>query len=347
MSLFKSLSIDEIRQRGTIRDVDVRCMRRWIDEDGTISPLEADLLLMLNTACRIKDASWASLFVDAVTDYLVHQAEPEGYVTSANADWLTMRLPGDGRITSHAELELAVSILEEARWAPQSLSRLMLQQVRDAVASGHGPLRAGILMGPGTITDAEVELARRVLAAGDDSLPVTKSEAAVLFEINAALTDPAAHPGWAHLYVQAIANAVMASSGLGVAGRRQFLSEAFPADMEAPAATAPAGAAIRLMNLHSPAEAPPARSTTAFSTIRPLSVEERALARLERQRIEIITCDELAEPEIEWLVERIDGQMSRGPGAVGPNERRLLALVERHSPALHPALAPLVARAAA
>jgi hypothetical protein len=347
MSLFKSLSIDEIRQRGTIRDVDVRCMRRWLDEDGTISALEADLLLMLNNACRIKDASWASLFVDAVTDYLVHQAAPEGYITSANADWLTMRFSSDGRITSHAELELAVSILEEARWAPQSLSRLLLQQVCNAVASGQGPLRAGILMGPGTITDAEVELTRRILAAGDDSLPVTKSEAAVLFEINATLADPASHAGWALLYVNAIANAVMTSTGLGVAGRRQFLSEAFAADIEAAGSSGPAGAPLRLLSLQPTAEPPTAPVTTVFSTFRPLSIEERALARLERQRIEIITCDELAEPEIEWLVERIDGQMSRGSGTVGPNERRLLALVERHSPALHPALAPLVARAAA
>lgn len=347
MSLFKSLSIDEIRQRGTIRDVDVRSMRRWLEEDGAISALEADLLLMLNNACRIKDASWASFFVDAVTDYLVHQAEPEGYITSANADWLTMRVASDGRITSHAELELTASILDEARWAPQSLSRLLLQQVRNAVASGQGPLRAGILMGPGTITDAEVELARRILAAGDDSLPVTKSEAAVLFEINATLSDPAAHPGWAHLYINAIANAVMASTGLGVAGRRQFLSEDFSADMEAPSPAAPAGSTLQLLSVHSPVDSPAARATTVFSTFRPLSVEERALARLERQRIEIITCDELAEPAIEWLVERIDGQMSRDCGAIGPNERRLLALVERHSPELHPALAPLVAKAAA
>ena len=91
MSLFKSLSIDDIRQRGTIREDDVRSMRRWMAEDGTICALEADLLLMLNGACRIKDASWTSFFVEAVTDYLVHQAEPEGYITAANAEWLTLR----------------------------------------------------------------------------------------------------------------------------------------------------------------------------------------------------------------------------------------------------------------
>lgn len=345
MSLFKSLSIDDIRQRGTIRDEDVRAMRRWMEEDGAISPLEADLLLMLNGACRIKDASWTSFFVEAVTDYIVHQTQPEGYLTAANAEWLTLRFVRDGRITSHAELELAINTLEEARWTPQSLSQLLLQQVRDAVISGQGPLRAGVLMGPGTVTDAEVEFTRRILAAGEDTLPLTKAEARALFEINAALTDPAAHAGWAHLYVTAIANAVMSSSGLGVLGRRELLGDRtllIDPVSDADRDEGPIGP-----RQISTGSASGIVGITAFSTSRPLSAEERAMARLQRQRIEIITCDEIAEPDIEWLVECIDGQPPAPAARIGANERRLLAVVECHSPTLHPALATLMSKLAA
>ena len=54
MSLFKSLSIDDIRQRGTIREDDVRSMRRWMEEDGAICALEADLLVTVHPSFLLR-----------------------------------------------------------------------------------------------------------------------------------------------------------------------------------------------------------------------------------------------------------------------------------------------------
>jgi hypothetical protein len=346
MGLFKSLSIDEIRQRGTIRDVDVQSLRQNLTEDGAVTALEADLLLMLNTACRIKDASWADFFVESLTDYLVHQAAPEGYVTAANAEWLTLRFSRDGRITNHAELELIVSILEEARWAPPSLPLLVLRQMRTGVLTGRGPLRTGAPVLAGVITDPEVELVKRVLVACDDALPVTRSEAEALFDINAAISDPSGHTGWSELYVTAIANAVMWAAGYAVPGRREALGSLSlgaatiaATTLELPRGVTSDEIAARLAHSDNITLS---RGPSAFSTCRPHSSEERALARLERQRIEIITHAEIAEPDIDWLVGQIGSQISARGGRAGTNEHQLLARIERSSPALHPALEPLL-----
>jgi hypothetical protein len=347
MSLFKSLSIDDIRQRGSIHNVDVQSLRQNLAENDAISALEADLLLMLNTACRIKDASWSGFFVETLTDYLVHQTAPEGYVTAATAEWLALRFSRDGRITNHAELDLVVSIIEEARWVPLSLPLIVLRQVRAGIATGQGPLRAGAPVPAGVITDTEVELVRRVLVACDDALPVTRAEAEALFEINAALSDPASHPGWAELYVTAIANAVMWAAGYAVAARSDALGK-----LEVVSDAAHASDTIRLpcgitsdeiaARLSAADDIAQMNGPAAFSTCRPQSSEERALARLERQRIEIITHDKILEPDIDWLVGQIGGQISARGGQASPNEHRLLARIERSSPALHPALEPLL-----
>ena len=63
------------------------------------------------------------------------------------------------------------------------------------------------------------------------------------------------------------------------------------------------------------------------------SSEERALARLEHQRIEIITNEVITQAEASWLCERIgrDGRLT-------PNEAALVAYLQRESPNIHPDL---------
>ena len=99
--------------------------------------------------CRIRPgptASWRP-----ITDYLVEQAPPQGYLTAENAQWLIERIGQDGRVDSKTELELLVNVLDKARWAPQSLVRFALEQVKDAVVSGTGPLRSGKKLEPGIV----------------------------------------------------------------------------------------------------------------------------------------------------------------------------------------------------
>jgi len=331
MSGLRSLPFDEIMRRGSIGHTDVSILRRVFHEDGIVSPDEAELLLKLNVACHVQDRDWADFFVEALTDYLVFQESPRGYLTSVNAHWLIDRLSHDGRIDRKTELELVINVLDKARWAPISLVKFALEQVKYAVISGSGPLRNGKSLEAGRITEGEVDLLRRMLYAfgGDGHVAVTRDEADILFDIDEAVRDAAANPAWTDLFVKAIANVMMSASGYAVPSREEALRQ--EAALENPEQQTSVLASLLSMvqsNLASVRDA-----------YHDQTAEERALARLEHQRIEIITNEEITEAEATWLVGRLgrDGRMS-------PSETALVAYLKQESPKIHPALTEAVDR---
>ena len=196
--------------------------------------------------------------------------------------------------------------------------------------TGAGPLRTGQIAAPGTIRDGEVELARRILYSfgGDGHIAVTKAEADALFAINAALVDPTASAAWSDLFVKAIANVVMASSGYSVPSREEALRRESFLDRRHDAGPV---AVLRAMVAES--------LGSVWRAYQEQSPEERALARLERQRIEIITNEEITEGEAAWLAERIgrDGRLTAAEDA-------LLAYVAKHSHKIHPVLQEALGR---
>src|SRR4029453_18533267 len=213
MAVLSAGSIAEIKARGSIKDADVLKVRRSYYDDGIITAEEAEAIFALNDACPVQDPAWADFFIEMITDYLVEQAEPHGYLAAENAQWLIDRIAGDGRVETKTELELLVNVLDKARWAPQSLVRFALDQVRRAAIDGTGPFRAGKKLGPGRVCEAEVDLLRRILYSfgGDGNIAVTRPEAEVLFDIDAATAAADNHPAWTDIFVNAIATYGMAA----------------------------------------------------------------------------------------------------------------------------------------
>ncbi|MEL6373491.1 MAG: hypothetical protein AAFR04_05935 [Pseudomonadota bacterium] len=334
MSLFASLDLDDIKARGSIKDADVKALRRALFDDGTITDQEAEALFELNTAVAVKDPQWGDLFIEALTDYTVHQAQPEGYMTAENAAWFIERISTDGKVETNTELELLIRVIDAARWAPASLVRFALAQVHQAVVSGAGVLRSGKTLAPGVIDEADIELVRRIVYAfaGDDAIAVSRAEAELLFDINDAIADPATDQpaGWTDLFSKAIANHIMAASGYRVPPRQEALRR--EAWLEERGELSLAAFASRI------AEAGLGGIWSAYTE---QSAEERAIARLEQQKIEIVTNEAVTEGEAEWLAARI------GEGALHPNEAALLMFIKRESPNVHPSLEPLISKAAA
>lgn len=334
MGVLKSFGFGEIEARGTIKESDVLKLRGLLYDDGQVSAEEADAIFRLNDSCPAKDTSWTDFFIEAISDYVVNQSEPRGYITADNAEWLISRIGRDGRVESRTELELLLTVLDKARWSPVGLSRFALEQVKRAVLEGDGPLRTGEKLTPGTIGAAEVDLLRRVLYAfgGDGNVAVTRSEADVLFDINDAVADNGGeNPAWSDLFVKAIANVVMASSGYNVPTREEAMRH--EAWLESRGELSPLAALSSAV----------ADSLKAvWSGYQEQTAEERALARLERQRVEIITSEEITEGEVAWLAERIgkDGRLT-------DNEAALIAFLRQESPKIDPALEQLVERLAA
>lgn len=332
MGVLAAISVAEIKARGSIKDADVLKLRRNYYDDGHITADEAEIILALNDACPVKDPAWADCFVETITDYVVDQAKPEGYLTSENAAWLIARISKDGRVQTTTEMELLVSALDRARWAPQSLVRFALDQVKQAVVSGEGPLRSGKMLEPGVVSAADVELLRRIIycSGGDGNLAVTQYEAESLFDIDAATAGADNHPSWGDLFVKAIANCVMAASGYATPPREEVLARDAWLDRRGDLGLDKftAGMASGIKGL--------------FGTYREQSDEERAIARLTQQKIEIVTNEAVTLAEAGWLTDRIGRE-----GRLSANERALLMFLKAESPSIHPNLQALVDKVAA
>lgn len=333
MSALQLLPIDQMLQRGSIKDIDVLRLKSAVYSDGVITAQEAEALIRLNETCTFQDPAWVDFYIEALTDYFVNQAEPEGYLTAEDAQKLIARIGNGGKIDRKSDFDLVVNVLDKSRWSPVSLSRFALQQIKRAVVDGDGPLRAGQPQECGKINEPEVELARRILYAfgGEGSIAVTRPEAEVLFDINDAIGDPQANPAWTDLFVKAVTNVVMAASGQAVPTREEALRrDAW---------------LIEGRGELSPLALLSALVTSSIDAVRAnyqeQSSEERALARLEQQRIEIITNEEIAQAEAAWLSERI----GRG-GRLTPNEAALVAYLKKESPKIHPDLQAAVERLA-
>jgi hypothetical protein len=333
MGALQFADIGDICERGSVKDTDVAMLRRALAVEACLKVADAEALFRIQDACPVQDPAWADFFVDTITDFLVREAEPSGYLTRGQGAWLVARISNNGAIRTKTEFDLLTNVLKKSRWAPESLVCYALGQIRDAVLAGIGPLRAGSVLKAGRITPAEVEGVRSILCAygAEGTMALTRAEAEILFAINDAVcpVDVAMWPddsGWSDLFMKAIASSVMAASGYAVPSREDVLQR--EPDFAAAAgflgnemAFAPAGRLPRGL----------------FGNYRTQSPEERALERLERQRVEIITGEPVSEVHADWLAERLGGG-----GPVGRNEQTLFAAFKRAGTTLAPALQAVV-----
>ncbi|MBW8882656.1 MAG: hypothetical protein JF615_14905, partial [Asticcacaulis sp.] len=203
-----------LSHRAAIGAEDVLALRRLVWQDGAVSREEADALMGLNTACRLRAPEWVDYFVEVMCDYIVHRQQPQGYVDDAKTQWLMDWIDRDGKVDSLAELELLVKVLEIADSVPQSLKDYALRQIEQVVLTGEGPTRqtglsvaAGVLE-KGTINATEVELLRRVIfaQAGDGGYVVSRAEAEMLFRLKDATLNGGHAATWPDLFVKGVAN---------------------------------------------------------------------------------------------------------------------------------------------
>ena len=152
----------------------------------------------------------------------------------------------------------------------------------------------------------------------------------MLFDIDAATADADNHPAWTDLFVKAIASAVMAASGYATPPREIALArDAWldrRGDLSLDAMLGGMGSGLNGL----------------FGGYRQQTEEERAIARLTQQKIEIVTHEAVTAAEAAWLAQRIGGS-----GKLTPNQRALLAFLKAESPSIDPALRQLVERATA
>ncbi len=310
---------------------DVQTLRRSLYNDGVAEAGEVERLFGMDEAATDCDPSWTELFVEAVTDYIVEQVEPEGHVSEENADWLITHISRDGTVKTTSELEILVKVLEKAKSSPQRLVAFALSQVKKAVVDGEGPLARGGKLTVGSVGRDEAELMRRILYAfgGDENIAVTRAEAEVLFDINDATATAENDPAWNDLFVKAIANFMMAASGYAVPSRQEALRREEWLD-------APSGS---VGNFFSRMAAGGLRG--ALNAYRQPGMEDAWAARNARTDAAMAGAEIVTAEEAEWLARR----MGRD-GTLHQNEKALLRFIRDEAPSVHPSLKSLIAKAA-
>lgn len=191
-----------LRAGAAISAEDVLAVRRCVWPDGAVSAEEAEALFALNRSAGDRAREWDDFFAEAMTDYVVNQTAPRGYVDEARAAWLIGQIDRDGAPIDAAGVALVVKIVETALHCPQSLKSWALGRIEAAVLSG------------GVIDEAEVGLLRRLVfaAGGEGALAVGADEAELLWRLKNATLGADNAPGWKTLFVQAVGNHLMAYS---------------------------------------------------------------------------------------------------------------------------------------
>lgn len=302
---------DKAKARGSIEPEDVLAMRHLVFDRSDVDQAEAESLFALVQLGLPACPEWPIFFLEAVVDYLVHQVEPHGYVSDANADWLIAMIERDGELWTDTELEAAIAVLEKATMSPPRLVRFVLDRVREATLSADGPTRHGFVLRPGCVGEAEVDLLRRVLYAygGSGAVAISREEAEALFDINDATLGADNHPSWRELFVKAIASHVLAISGRAPPPREEALRRERWLD---------------------------------DTSVSPLSFFSRILghyATPDANWADRVVVDEPARvdtDEAAWLRARL-----LGARALDPNKRALLAFIEAEAEHVHPSLRDL------
>lgn len=291
--------------------------------DALISADDAEAVFAINDAASAAAPEWRGLFVEALVDYVVVQAHPEGYVDPDVADWLVSRIEADGRIKSATELELLITILERASAVPPALFRVTLAHVETyALSEGR---RAG--NGP-ALTGEEVALVARLtyaLAGGGGGAAVSRTEAELLFRLNDAAKGRANDPAWRDLFANAIGAHLLTASGYEPPDRDEALRRLGPPPrryLDMP--TSDIGRLIYLAE--------------QFAEVARQDAED-VLAEASKTRA-VAAAEQLNEDEAAWLVDRIARH-----GPLDENEIALLRLLADRAPAVPQILWPVLSKA--
>lgn len=326
-----------LENENTITEADVRHFRQEVFRDGVVSLAEADSIFMINDNTTDHCNEWHLFFVEALSDFLIHQAEPRGYVSRDNADWLVRQVQKDGKISSATELELLVKTIEKANDCPPQLVSFVLSQVARVVIDGEGELQRGKKLTKGIVGEAAAELLRRVLygVSSDGGIAISREEAEILFELNDKTNEAHNHPAWNDLFVKAIANHLMAVSGYKMPDRKQALArEAWLDDTQVDVSGKLSKSLSSIGSMFS----------GGFSDMFKSDHDRMEEAWAERNASiekQSMLAESIDEGEAKWLAERIGRD-----GVFHENEQALIKFIKQESMDVHPDLKPLLDKVA-
>lgn len=185
----------------------------------------AESLMSMHQGAEAKPSAWPDLFSRLMCDCVARLVESENGFSDRITAMLFKGLSDGSRLVDSVALDVLIDVLERIPHHSMPLVLLGLSEVKTGILTGQSVLREGHLGVVGVITQTDVAIMRRLLAAGGrNAPPVGRDEAFMLLEINALTDDKACDHSWNALYVSAMAHALVALCGLRVQSRGQVMS---------------------------------------------------------------------------------------------------------------------------
>jgi hypothetical protein len=187
--------------------IDADTLRRSIYGKGAAS--RTDLIGLMGLGAQGGDGpGYLALVADVARDALVLEVDPPGYVSDADADWLTDHLGDGGGIASRAEFEALKSVVTHAVSVPPSLIAFGVREVERAILTGRRESIGGVECEPGVVTAADVEALRMLVFAprAEAACHVDRASAEALFDIAHATAAAPNDPAFADFFARAVGN---------------------------------------------------------------------------------------------------------------------------------------------
>ncbi len=136
------------------------------------------------------------------------------------------------------QFQTLISSIERSKSGAADLSAAALADVLKGVITGEGPTTGGRVHFSRTLDHADAVLCERILMAGggEAGVPVTRVEAEMLFDIDAAGTERTDDGRFESLFMKSVAHCVLAESGRPVPPRQVALAPQTPLSSWAPQA---------------------------------------------------------------------------------------------------------------
>lgn len=330
--------------RNTIAPDDVLVLRGTIYRDGVVVSSEADAIFALDRSCTRKCDEWNAFYVEALSNFLVMNAEPRGYVSVDNARWLIRATSTDDLVQSRNDWGLLLAVLDKAQSVPTFLSAFALRQVAHAVINGEGVLATGRKYLPGVVTASDVEAVRTIIysASGDQGIGISRDEAEVLFDINDASSVVRNDPSWSVLFSKAIAASLMMAIGYQVPDREAALHRQEWLNDQS----------VDVGDFFSRIFAGGIRGF-AENVLAKSGKDPRSKSRNSTYRHAVKLAETIGPDEETWRAERIESDEARWlaerigrDGLLNENEKEVLRFIKMEAPYIHPSLKLLLEKVA-
>ncbi|HMK90026.1 MAG TPA: hypothetical protein VK446_10405 [Methylocystis sp.] len=287
---------------------DVAQLRRAIYSKKFASREDLAALLRRDDA----SAAFARLLADIAVDVLVDQADPEKYVSQADADWFVAEL-GRSPAPYEAKIAALLDLLRYAASAPRSLETYCVGEIEKAVTK------------KGVVAPEDTQALREAVFSSVEgsALHVTRDSAEALFNIAHATDGAPNDPAFPDFFAKAVGNYLM-----GIAFR-WTPSAAAEREKQKQLDAKPANFGAFLLQMFS-----------GFGRATPQSLDEmdegRVKAENDADAAEMALASEIDAGETEWLLAHLSRE-----GALTDAEKALLVFLRQEAPSLP---APLAAR---